>query len=103
MREPVGKKNFASFHWIESWTETVDEQSGEPSGMTLTLPDWLFKGVVERGGVLSISEDYFVLTGGFERWLYRAIRRKRARYIRRRSSVYQAHEPAICCRTFNGL
>ena len=70
-----GKKKFASFHWLESWTETVDEASGDTTGMTLTLPDWLFSGVVERGGVLSISEDYFLLTGGIERWLYRVARK----------------------------
>lgn len=70
-----GKKKFASFHWLESWTETIDEQSGEPTGMTLTLPDWLYGGIVERGGVLTIHEDYFLLTGGIERWLYRVARK----------------------------
>ncbi len=66
-----GKKKFASFHWLESWTETIDEATGEPTGMTITLPEWLYNGVVERGGVLTIHEDYFLLTGGIERWLYR--------------------------------
>ncbi len=70
-----GTKKFASFHWLESWTETIDEQSGEPTGMTLTLPDWLYDGIVERGGVLTIHEDYFLLTGGIERWLYRVARK----------------------------
>ncbi len=70
-----GKKKFASFHWLESWTETTDEQSGEPTGMTITLPDWLYDGIVERGGVLTIHEDYFLLTGGIERWLYRVARK----------------------------
>ncbi len=70
-----GKKKFASFHWLESWTETVNESTGEPSGMTITLPDWLYDGIVERGGVLTIHEDYFLLTGGIERWLYRVTRK----------------------------
>ncbi len=70
-----GRKKFASFHWLEQWTETVDERTGEPTGMTLTLPDWLYGGVVERGGVLTIHEDYFTLTGGIERWLYRVARK----------------------------
>lgn len=70
-----GKKKFASFHWLESWTETVDEATGEPTGMTITLPDWLYDGVVERGGVLTIHDDYFLLTGGIERWLYRVVRK----------------------------
>lgn len=70
-----GKKKFASFHWLESWTETIDETSGEPTGMSITLPDWLYSGIVERGGVLTIHEDYFLLTGGIERWLYRVVRK----------------------------
>ncbi len=70
-----GRKKFSSFHWLESWTETIDESSGEPTGMTLTLPDWLYKGIVDRGGVLTIHEDYFLLTGGIERWLYRVVRK----------------------------
>jgi plasmid replication initiation protein len=70
-----GKQKFASFHWLDGWTETVDERTGEPTGMTLTLPDWLYAGVIERGGVLTIHEDYFLLTGGIERWLYRVVRK----------------------------
>jgi plasmid replication initiation protein len=70
-----GKKKSASFHWLESWTELTDEQSGETTGMTLTLPDWLFDGILMKGGVLTIHEDYFLLTGGIERWLYRVARK----------------------------
>ena len=70
-----GKKKFASFHWLESWTETIDEKTGEPTGMTITLPDWLYSGITERGLVLTIHEDYFLLTGGIERWLYRVARK----------------------------
>lgn len=43
--------------------------------MTITLPDWLYNGIVERGGVLTIHEHYFLLTGGIERWLYRVARK----------------------------
>ena len=70
-----GKTKTASFHWLESWTELTDEKTGEPSGMTLTLPDWLFDGILMKGGVLTIHEDYFLLTGGIERWLYRVARK----------------------------
>jgi plasmid replication initiation protein len=70
-----GKKKAASFHWLESWTELTDEITGEPTGMTLTLPDWLFDGIIMEGGVLTIHEDYFLLTGGIERWIYRVARK----------------------------
>jgi len=70
-----GKKKSASFHWLESWTEVTDEETGETTGITLTLPDWLFEGICMKGGVLTIHEDYFLLTGGIERWLYRVARK----------------------------
>lgn len=70
-----GKKKAASFHWLESWTEVTDERTGETTGMTLTLPDWLYDGILMKGGVLTIHEDYFLLTGGIERWLYRVARK----------------------------
>ena len=38
--------------------------------MTITLSDWFYEWVTATGGVLSIHEDYFLLTGGIERWLY---------------------------------
>jgi len=44
----AGKKKAASFHWLEGWTELADERTGEPTGMTLTLPDWLFQGIVQK-------------------------------------------------------
>jgi plasmid replication initiation protein len=70
-----GKKKAASFHWLESWTEVTDEQTGETNSMTMTLPDWLFDGILMKGGVLTIHEDYFLLTGGIARWLYRVARK----------------------------
>lgn len=70
-----GKNKTASFHWLDSWTESRDERTGEPLGMTITLPEWLYQGVLQRGGVLTIHEDYFLLTGGIERWLYRVARK----------------------------
>lgn len=71
-----GKKKTASFHWLEGWTETTDEANGETRGMmTMTMPDWLYKGIIMKGGVLTIHEDYFLLTGGIMKWLYRVARK----------------------------
>jgi plasmid replication initiation protein len=71
----ANSKKTASFHWLESWGEDQVGPSGEPTGMTITIPDWLYAGIVERGGVLTIHQDYFLLTGGIERWLYRVVRK----------------------------
>jgi plasmid replication initiation protein len=43
--------------------------------MSITLSEWLYEGIIEEGGILSIHEDYFLLTGGIERWLYRVARK----------------------------
>jgi plasmid replication initiation protein len=72
----AGKRaKHVAFHWIEQWEELVDESTGQSQGMTITIPDWLYEGIVERGGVLRIHEDYFLLTGGIERFLYRVARK----------------------------
>lgn len=70
-----GKKKTSSFHWLESWTEVIDEETGKTTAMTMTIPEWLYLGIAEKGGVLTIHEDYFLLTGGVERWLYRVARK----------------------------
>jgi plasmid replication initiation protein len=67
-----------AFHWIEEYTSAEDEQS-RPLGMSITLPRWLYDGIVQAGGVLSIHPDYFLLTGGIERWLYRVARKHAGR------------------------
>jgi len=75
IRVPKGsRKKVTGFHWGEHW-DSYEDEDGKPQGMSLTLPNWLFEGIVQQGGVLSIHEDYFLLTGGVERWLYRVARK----------------------------
>jgi plasmid replication initiation protein len=71
----TGRRKVRQFSWVESWSEVTDEESGVSRGMTLTLSDWLHEGIVMEGGVLAIDPDYFRLTGGRERWLYRVARK----------------------------
>lgn len=73
------KKKFSSFHWLDGWTELTDQKTGDPIGMTMTLPEWLYQGILGKGGVLTIHEDYFLLTGGIERWMYRVARKHAGR------------------------
>lgn len=70
-----GKRRTRQFSWIESWREEVDEASGLSRGMELTISEWLHEGIIMEGGVLAIDPDYFRLTGGRERWLYRIARK----------------------------
>lgn len=71
----TGKRKVRQFSWVESWAEETSEESGQSRGMTLTLSDWLYEGIIMEGGVLAIDPDYFRLTGGRERWLYRVARK----------------------------
>jgi plasmid replication initiation protein len=71
----TGKRKVRQFSWIESWSEVTDEETGITRGMSLTLADWLHEGILMEGGVLAIHPDYFGITGGRERWLYRVARK----------------------------
>ena len=61
------------FSWIDRWGSV--KKDGKIVSMTITLSDWFYEWVTATGGVLSIHEDYFLLTGGIERWLYRVARK----------------------------
>jgi plasmid replication initiation protein len=74
IRVKRGKKQ-RQFSWIESWTDLVDEEGKQSRGMTLTLSDWFYEGLLMDGGLLSIDPVYFSITGGRERWLYRVARK----------------------------
>ena len=63
-----------SFGWIDAWT-AEEAPDGQPVTMSITISEWLYQGIIEEGGILSIHEDYFLLTGGIERWLYRVARK----------------------------
>jgi len=69
-----GRSKQASFSWLDQWTDDVDAD-GHSRGMSLTLSDWLYEGMIKDGGVLSIHPNYFLLTGAMERWLYRVARK----------------------------
>jgi plasmid replication initiation protein len=74
IRVKKGKKH-RQFSWIESWTDHMDEASGQSLGMSLTLSDWFYEGILMDGGLLGIDPAYFSITGGRERWVYRVARK----------------------------
>ena len=41
----------------------------------IELPPWIYNAIVRRGDILAVHPDYFQLTGGLERWLYRLARK----------------------------
>jgi len=56
-------------------------RAGRVEGMEFVLPEWLYQGIVDRRLVLAIDPDYFELTGGIERWLYRIARKHAGRQV----------------------
>lgn len=74
IRVKKGKKQ-RQFSWIESWTDLQDEETQQSKGMSITLSDWFYEGVLMDGGLLAIDPLYFSITGGRERWLYRVARK----------------------------
>src|SRR3546814_8360889 len=43
--------------------------------MTITLSNWVYEGIVSERSLLTMHHDYFLLTGGLERALYRVDRK----------------------------
>jgi plasmid replication initiation protein len=75
IRADKARRKERQFGWIESFTDVIDERTKTSKGMSITLSDWFYEGVVMDGGVLAIDPAYFAIKGGRERWLYRVARK----------------------------
>ncbi|MBN9048986.1 MAG: replication initiator protein A [Rhizobiales bacterium] len=73
IRQPTERRRHR-FSWINEWKERADG-AGRARGIELILPDWFYAGVMLDALVLTIDREYFALTGGLERWLYRLVRK----------------------------
>jgi plasmid replication initiation protein len=74
---PGPRRKYAAFKWIED-TEGEGADPGDPTqlkSISLTIPRWLFNGLRESGGVLTLDREYFLLTGGLEKAVYRIARK----------------------------
>jgi plasmid replication initiation protein len=57
---------------------TPRNPEGEPDPARpweIGLPPWIYNAIVRQGDILAVHPDYFQLTGGLERWLYRLARK----------------------------
>ncbi len=73
----AGRRKWAAFKWIEG-TEGEGSDSEDPEqlkSISLTIPQWIFKGLINGGGVLTLDREYFLLKGGVERAIYRIARK----------------------------
>jgi plasmid replication initiation protein len=74
----VSERRMHGFSWINEWTERADAH-GHADGIDLIVPDWFYRAVIDDALVLTIDREYFGLTGGLERWLYRLVRKHAGR------------------------
>ena len=74
----TNERRMHRFSWINEWTERADAH-GHADGIDLIVPDWFYRAVLDEALVLTIDREYFALTGGLERWLYRIVRKHAGR------------------------
>ena len=74
MRAPKRQKR-AQFGWLDEWTMEIDAATGSPRGLTLTLSNWVYEGLIRDRALLTLHPDYFTLSGGVERAIYRIARK----------------------------
>ena len=75
------------FSWLASYAipkkyspsiMTPEDPHGDPDPAQpweIELPPWLYNAILRRREILAVHPDYFDLTGGIERWLYRLARK----------------------------
>jgi plasmid replication initiation protein len=62
----------AGFGFLDSWGYTKRKDIRE---IHITLSQWLYDGVCAKGALLKVSNDYFEMTSGLKRFLYRTARK----------------------------
>ena len=63
-------KQYSIFHWLDS--VHINEDTKE---LYLTLPEFLYNGVVDERSILTVHPDYFNLQSGIAKYLYRIARK----------------------------
>lgn len=69
-----GRTQAGGFSWLDSWSEirAFNKAGSEQTiGLSITLSNWLYRGIIRQPLLLAIESDYFELSGGYERWLWR--------------------------------
>jgi plasmid replication initiation protein len=62
----------AGFGFLDSWGYTERKDIRE---IHITLSQWLYDGICAKGALLKVSNEYFELTSGIKRFLYRTARK----------------------------
>jgi len=62
----------AGFGFLDSWGYTDRKDLKE---IRITLSQWLYDGIYKKGALLKVSQEYFKLTSGLKKFLYRTARK----------------------------
>lgn len=60
------------FGFLDSWGYTERKDVKE---FRITLSEWLYDGICKKGSLLKVSQEYFYLTSGLKKFLYRTARK----------------------------
>jgi len=63
------------FSWLDEWSVEVDPATEKPIALKIVLSNWVYEGIINEKSVLTMHPDYFQLSGGLERALYRIARK----------------------------
>jgi plasmid replication initiation protein len=69
-----GKTIEKKWHWITDIEKTTNP-NGKVEGVRVRLSEWLYKLVISKKNVLSLSPQYFTIKSGIDRYLYRILRK----------------------------
>ncbi|MBE9110663.1 replication initiator protein A [Nodosilinea sp. LEGE 07298] len=67
-----------SFSFIDSW-DFLCKGDNSKAQLQITISQWLYDGICDKAYVLSVHPDYFSLTSGIKRFLYRTARKHAGR------------------------
>ncbi len=62
------------FSWIDEWSVETDEHD-KPVALRIVLSNWVWEGIMAEKSVLTMHPDYFQISGGLERVIYRIARK----------------------------
>ena len=65
-------KKYDCFGWLDSWGYTERKDIKE---IKITISQWLYDGICQKGALLKVKPEYFDITSGLKKFLYRTARK----------------------------
>ena len=88
------KRLEVGFHWLEAYGVQHVKHNGKEAvkGITAVVPNWLYRAVINPRNILTINEDYFLITSGLNRMLYLIARKHVGRQKYYSASMRELYE-----------